>query len=37
MIDVTYKFYLDALHEIFNEINREEVFKDAINWLDSHL
>jgi len=37
MKDVTYKFYNDARHELFNEINREEVFKDVINWLDSHL
>lgn len=37
MKDVTYKFYEDARHEIFNEINRDEVFKDVINWLDSHL
>ena len=35
--DVSYKFYQDARHEIFNEINREEVFKDVINWLDSHI
>jgi alpha-beta hydrolase superfamily lysophospholipase len=35
--DVSYKFYQDARHEIFNEINREEVFKDVIDWLDSHL
>lgn len=35
--DVTYKFYQDARHEIFNEINRDEVFKDVINWLNSHL
>ena len=35
--DVTYKFYEDAHHEIFNEINRDEVFKDVINWLNSHL
>lgn len=37
MKDVTYNFYKDARHELFNEINREEVFKDVINWLDSHL
>jgi alpha-beta hydrolase superfamily lysophospholipase len=37
MKDVTYKFYEDARHEIFNEINREEVFRDVINWLNSHL
>jgi alpha-beta hydrolase superfamily lysophospholipase len=35
--DVSYKFYHDARHEIFNEINRDEVFKDVINWLNSHL
>ena len=35
--DVSHKFYEDARHEIFNEINREEVYKDVINWLDSHL
>jgi alpha-beta hydrolase superfamily lysophospholipase len=35
--DVSYKFYQDARHEIFNEINRDEVFKDVINWLNSHL
>lgn len=35
--DVSYKIYKGARHEIFNELNREEVFKDVINWLDSHL
>ncbi|MFX1258242.1 MAG: alpha/beta hydrolase [Promethearchaeota archaeon] len=35
--DVDYKFYKDARHEVFNEINRNEVFKDVLNWLDSHL
>lgn len=35
--DLTYKIYEDARHEIFNEINREEVFQDVISWLDSHL
>jgi len=35
--DVTYKLYKDARHELFNEINRNEVFKDLINWLNSHL
>jgi alpha-beta hydrolase superfamily lysophospholipase len=37
MKDVTYKFYEDARHEIFNEINRNEVYQDVINWLNSHL
>ncbi|MFX1364630.1 MAG: alpha/beta hydrolase [Promethearchaeota archaeon] len=35
--DVTYKFYENARHEVFNETNREEVFQDVINWLNSHL
>ncbi len=35
--DVTYKFFQDARHEIFNEINRDEVFTDVITWLNSHL
>ena len=35
--DVTFKFYQDARHEIFNEINRDEVYQDVINWLNSHL
>ena len=37
MKDVTYKFYEDARHEIFNEINRDEVYQDVINWLNFHL
>ncbi|HEC40978.1 hypothetical protein LCGC14_0831970 [marine sediment metagenome] len=35
--DVSHKFYKNARHEPFNEINREVVVKDLINWLDSHL
>ncbi|MCJ7771876.1 MAG: alpha/beta hydrolase [Desulfobacterales bacterium] len=35
--DVTCKFYKDGRHEMLNEINREEVFKDIIEWLSSHL
>ena len=35
--DLTNKFYEGARHEIFNETNREEVFKDVINWLNAHL
>jgi alpha-beta hydrolase superfamily lysophospholipase len=36
MKNITYKFYENARHELFNEINRNEVFKDVIHWLDSH-
>ncbi|MFW9940431.1 MAG: alpha/beta hydrolase [Candidatus Thorarchaeota archaeon] len=35
--DVSYKLYKDARHEVFNEINRDEVFKDLVNWLNSHI
>ena len=35
--DVSHKFYEDARHEVFNETNREEVFKDVIDWLNAHL
>ncbi len=35
--DVTYKFYTDARHEVFNEINRHEVLKDVSYWLNSKL
>lgn len=31
--DVEIKLYPDARHEIFNEINREEVYSDLLNWL----
>ncbi len=33
MEDVAIKLYPDARHEILNEINREEVFKDILNWM----
>ncbi|TDX52083.1 alpha/beta hydrolase [Orenia marismortui] len=34
--DIEYKFYPGGRHEILNEINKEEVFEDIINWLDNH-
>jgi len=34
IIDVTVKLYKDARHEIINEINKAEVIKDMIDWLD---
>lgn len=33
--DVTYLCYLDARHELFNEINRDDVTADLVEWLDS--
>ncbi|MFA9397207.1 MAG: lysophospholipase [Clostridiaceae bacterium] len=35
--DVTYKLYKDGRHEMLNEINREEVFNDIIEWLNNHI
>ncbi len=36
-LDVTFKLYEDGRHEIFNELNREEVIKDTIAWANSRL
>lgn len=35
--DVTHKLYAGGRHEMFNEINRDEVTGDLIAWLDQHL
>jgi alpha-beta hydrolase superfamily lysophospholipase len=32
-----FKMYPQARHEILNEINREEVMQDVIDWIDDHL
>jgi len=34
--DVTYKLYKDGRHEMLNEINKEEVMDNIINWLNKH-
>lgn len=34
--DISYKFYKDGRHEILNELNREEVYKNIIEWLNKH-
>ena len=34
MQDVTVKLYKDARHELFNELNRDEVTADLIAWLE---
>ncbi len=31
---LTLKLYEGARHELFNEINREEVFSDIVNWME---
>ena len=35
--DVTVKLYPGGRHEMFNEINRQEVFDDLLAWLESKL
>ena len=34
--DVEVDIYKDARHEIFHELNKEEVFADLVAWLDKH-
>lgn len=35
--DVTLKLYEDGRHEMLNEINRQEVYRDILNWCNTHL
>jgi len=35
--DVTMKLYENGRHEMLNETNREEVFKDVLTWLNDHM
>ncbi len=35
--DITIKFYEDGRHEMLNETNRKEVYKDIINWIEARL
>lgn len=35
--DLTVKLYPGGRHEMLNEINRAEVFEDALAWLEAHL
>jgi alpha-beta hydrolase superfamily lysophospholipase len=34
VVNLTHKFYPDARHELFHEINRDEVAANLIGWLD---
>lgn len=33
LTDITYKRYPGARHEVFNETNRDEVFRDLVDWV----
>ena len=35
--DITLSFYKDGRHEILNDIQREDVTKEIISWLNSHI
>ncbi|MBQ7173457.1 MAG: lysophospholipase [Clostridia bacterium] len=37
MKDVTLKLYPDCRHELLNELNKEEVMKDLLDWIESKL
>jgi alpha-beta hydrolase superfamily lysophospholipase len=37
MSDVTHKFYPGGRHEMLNEVNRAEVQRDLVAWLDAAL
>lgn len=36
MRNVTVRLYKEGRHEILNEINKEEVYQDIIDWLNTH-
>ena len=35
--DLTCQIYEEARHELHNELNREEVFDDVLQWIEGHL
>ena len=37
LTDVTVKIYDGGRHEMFNEINQDEVRADVVAWLDEHV
>lgn len=37
MRDLSYKFYPEARHELLHELNRAEVHRDLVEWLNGHL
>lgn len=37
LVDVNIRLYKDARHELLNEINREEVFSDLLEWINTKI
>ncbi len=35
--DITVRMYPDARHEVLNELNRDEVLADLMDWLETHM
>ncbi len=35
--NIEYKFYEDARHEILNETNKKEVYKDILDWIEKNI
>ena len=35
--DLTLKLYPGGRHEMLNELNRDEVYRDTLAWLEMHL
>ncbi|MFB6467163.1 alpha/beta hydrolase [Cytobacillus sp. Hz8] len=35
--DISYKFYPEGRHEMLNEINKEEVYSDILEWILTHI
>lgn len=35
--DITLNLYKDGRHEMLNELNKDEVYKDILNWLESKI
>ena len=34
--DIEHKYYPNDRHEIYNEVNKKEVYEDVANWLEKH-
>ncbi len=37
LVDLTLKLYENCRHELLNEINRQDVYRDVLEWLSKHL
>ncbi|MNP65270.1 hypothetical protein D3C76_1608490 [compost metagenome] len=35
--DVEFRLYPEGRHEMLNEVNRDQVTADVLNWLERHL